>query len=47
METLENYLLRKNEEFELLNGLLENPFKLRQPRSVDEVIEQKFIGSGA
>jgi hypothetical protein len=42
METLEDYLLRKNEECKLLNGLLENPFKLRQPRSVDEVIEQKF-----
>src|SRR4030095_393830 len=42
METLEDYLLRKNEELKLLNGLLDNQVKLWQPRSVDEVIEQKF-----
>lgn len=42
METLEDYLLRKNEELELLNGHLDNRVKLWQPRSVDEVIEQKF-----
>jgi cystathionine beta-lyase/cystathionine gamma-synthase len=35
-------LFRKNEELKLLNGFLAGRFKLRQPRSVDEVIEQKF-----
>ena len=42
METVERYLLRKDEELKLLNGFLADPVKLRQPRSVDEVIEQKF-----
>lgn len=42
METLEDYLFRKNEELELLNGFLAGRFKLRPPRSVDEVIQQKF-----
>src|SRR5262245_50552654 len=42
METVERYLHRKDEELKLLNGFLADPVKLRQPRSVDEVIEQKF-----
>jgi hypothetical protein len=42
METIERYLLRKDEELKLLNGFLADPVKLRQPRSVEEVIEQKF-----
>ncbi|WP_347340230.1 hypothetical protein [Bradyrhizobium cytisi] len=42
METLERYLDRKREEFELLNGSLKNPMTIRRPESVAEVIERKF-----
>lgn len=42
METLEAYLSRKKEELELLNGCLIHPLRIRPPKSVIEVIEQKF-----
>ena len=42
METVETYLTRKSEELDLLNGFLANPLTIRHPRSVAEVIEQKF-----
>jgi hypothetical protein len=42
METLEAYLERKHEELALLNGFLGSPLRLRQPSSIEEVIEQKF-----
>ncbi len=42
METLETYLDRKYEEFELLNGALKKPLAVRRPESVAEVIERKF-----
>ncbi|MBR1272742.1 hypothetical protein JQ629_35220 [Bradyrhizobium sp. AUGA SZCCT0222] len=42
METVEAYLARKREELELLNSSLRDPLTIRFPRSVAEVIEQKF-----
>src|SRR3954454_7519295 len=42
METIEAYLARKKQELELLNSLLSDPLTIRLPRSVAEVIEQKF-----
>src|SRR3954451_25372325 len=42
METVEAYLDRKKQELELLNSLLSDPLPIRLPRSVAEVIEQKF-----
>jgi hypothetical protein len=42
METMEAYLVRKAEELELLNSVLSDPVTIRCPRSVTEVIEQKF-----
>jgi hypothetical protein len=42
METLEAYLARKKEELELLNGYLSDPLTIRFPKSVAELIEQKF-----
>ncbi|WP_249146829.1 hypothetical protein [Bradyrhizobium sp. AUGA SZCCT0042] len=42
METVEAYLARKKEELDLLNGSLSDPLTIRFPKSVAEVIEQKF-----
>jgi hypothetical protein len=42
METVEAYLIRKREELGLLNSFLGNPLTIRHPKSVAEVIEQKF-----
>jgi hypothetical protein len=42
METVETYLARKKQELELLNSFLSDPLTIRPPRSVAEVIEQKF-----
>jgi hypothetical protein len=42
METLEAYLIRKNEELGLLNSFLGSPLTIRRPASVAEVIDQKF-----
>jgi hypothetical protein len=42
METVETYLARKKQELELLNSFLSDPLTIRFPRSVVEVIEQKF-----
>jgi hypothetical protein len=42
METVEAYLARKKEELELLNSFLSDPLTIRFPKSVAEVIEQKF-----
>jgi hypothetical protein len=42
METVETYLARKNQELELLNSFLSDRLTIRPPRSVAEVIEQKF-----
>jgi hypothetical protein len=42
METVEAYFARKKEELELLNGSLGDPLRIRFPKSVAEVIEQKF-----
>jgi hypothetical protein len=42
METVEEYLFRKKEELDLLNRFLSDPLTIRLPRSVAEVIEQKF-----
>jgi hypothetical protein len=42
METVEAYLARKKEELELLSSFLSDPVMIRFPRSVAEVIEQKF-----
>jgi hypothetical protein len=42
METVEAYLARKSEELELLNSALKNPSTIRYPRSVADVIQQKF-----
>jgi hypothetical protein len=42
METVEAYLARKREELELLNSFLSDPLTIRSPKSVAEVIEQKF-----
>ena len=42
METVEYYLIRKSQELGLLNSLLSDPLTIRHPKSVAEVIEQKF-----
>jgi hypothetical protein len=42
METVEAYLARKSEELELLNSFLSDPLTIRFPRSVADIIEQKF-----
>ncbi|MGY2904741.1 hypothetical protein [Bradyrhizobium sp. URHC0002] len=42
METVEAYFARKKEELELLSSFLGDPLNIRFPRSVAEVIEQKF-----
>jgi hypothetical protein len=42
METVEAYLARKKEELELLNSFLRDSLTIRFPRSVAEVVEQKF-----
>lgn len=42
MESVEQYLLRKHEELKLLNSVIARPIIDRRPRSVEEVIEQKF-----
>src|SRR3954462_4102560 len=42
MESVEAYLARKKEELELLNSFLSDPLTIRFPKSVAEVIEQKF-----
>jgi hypothetical protein len=42
METTEAYLERKHQEISLLNDCLESPLPMERPRSVKEVIEQKF-----
>jgi hypothetical protein len=42
METVDAYLARKKEELELLNSFLSDPLTIRFPKSVAEVIEQKF-----
>jgi hypothetical protein len=42
METVEAYLARKKEELDLLNSFLRSPLTIRFPRSVAEVVEQKF-----
>ncbi|WP_316232779.1 hypothetical protein [Bradyrhizobium sp. SZCCHNPS2010] len=42
METIEAYLNRKGAELRLLNGCLRSPLALVQPRSVDQVILDKF-----
>ena len=42
METVEAYLTRKKQELELLNGCLNHPLTIQFPKSVAEVIEQKF-----
>lgn len=42
METVEAYLARKKEELELLSSFLSDPLTIRFPKSVAEVIEQKF-----
>jgi len=42
METVEAYSVRKKKELDLLNSFLGEPLTIRSPRSVAEVIEQKF-----
>jgi hypothetical protein len=42
METVEAYLTRKKQELDLLNDSLSDPLTIRFPKSVAEVIEQKF-----
>src|SRR3954463_7491661 len=42
METVEAYLARKKQELELLNSFLSDPLTIRPPKSVAEVVEQKF-----
>ena len=42
MEAVEAYLARKKEELELLSSFLSDPLTIRFPKSVAEVIEQKF-----
>ena len=42
METVAAYLARKYEELELLNSFLVDPVSIRRPKSIAEVIEQKF-----
>jgi hypothetical protein len=42
MESLEDYLSRKYEELKLLSGALSGVTSVRRPRSIEEVIEQKF-----
>ncbi|MET3844017.1 hypothetical protein [Bradyrhizobium sp. OAE829] len=42
MESVEAYLTRKKQELELLNGCLKHPLTIQFPKSVAEVIEQKF-----
>ena len=42
METVEAYSARKKEELDLLNSFLADPLTIRSPKSVAEVIEQKF-----
>jgi hypothetical protein len=42
METVEAYSVRKKQELDLLNHFLGDPLKIRSPRSVAEVIQQKF-----
>jgi len=42
METLDSYLERKHGELRLLNGCLRAPLSLSEPRSVDDVIRDKF-----
>ena len=42
METVDAYLARKHEELELLNSFLDDPLALRYPKTVAEVIAQKF-----
>jgi hypothetical protein len=42
MESLEEYLNRKRDEIELLRAFLNSPPSPRRPRSIKEVIEQKF-----
>ena len=42
MESLEDYLNRKCDEIDLLRACLNSPPSARRPRSIIEVIEQKF-----
>jgi hypothetical protein len=42
METVEAYLARKSEELKLLDSALKNPSTAWYPRSVADVIQQKF-----
>jgi hypothetical protein len=42
METVTAYLARKHEELKLLNSFLVDPISIQSPRSVPEVIDQKF-----
>jgi hypothetical protein len=42
MESVEAYSVRKKQELDLLNGFLGEPLTIRSPKSVAEVIEQKF-----
>ncbi|SMX61387.1 conserved protein of unknown function [Bradyrhizobium sp. ORS 285] len=42
METIDAYLARKHQELKLLNGCLRRPHALPMPRTVGEVIRQKF-----
>jgi hypothetical protein len=46
MESLEDYLSRKYEELKLLSGALSGVTSVRRPRSIEEVIEQKFKLAG-
>lgn len=42
METVEAYLKRKVDELRLLNNCLKDPLSLPSPRSVSEIVQQKF-----
>jgi hypothetical protein len=42
MESVEAYSVRKKQELDLLNSFLGEPLTIRSPKSVAEVIEQKF-----
>ncbi|CCD94612.1 conserved hypothetical protein [Bradyrhizobium sp. ORS 375] len=42
METVDTYLARKHQELTLLNGCLRRPHAVPMPRSVGEVVRQKF-----
>ena len=42
METMKDYLRRKHEELQLLDGCLDEPFAPPTPKSIDEVIAVKF-----